>query len=553
MKHLDESHLSAILDDALPAGDRAEAERHLESCAACRDALAALAGQDEALRAAMVVDPGDAYFEGFAERVQDRIALAASAARKRGRLTVFLDALRTPRGLAWAGAVAAIAVAAGVVFITSRETPIPTLRRPEIIARSQQVSGEVDRLEAEQPSPSAESPPAAGGEAEGEPASPVPAQESNQAVAPSAALQQASPGGTEGSPAVSKTFAGSAQQREMRPGPNGEELPVPNRGFAPAPAPTPQPTDRLVKPGARPMAERPADDRTRRAVSKVPAGGAAREEAKQEGTTASGPAADQDRLKRAVATPVPTEKLTPAPAQRSTLAPAPAAPPALTSLERRDQAAALRLCGEVRDPAGRAVVGAQVALADLGHVTATDETGRFCLDAPPGPHTLSVLAVGYTPDRRTVEVPGAGEPPAQYAVTLERVPVLEGVAKALEAAGGRNAGGEGADAFAAWPDASRALALKAEQQSRRAAQGHSAAQFDVAAADWERALARSGGGVGETEARRRLAEARYLAWGLEATPARARAAVEALTSFIARAPAGAARDSAARWLDRVKK
>jgi selenocysteine-specific elongation factor len=43
MSHLTEEQLSALVDRALEGRARSEAERHLESCAACREALAGLA------------------------------------------------------------------------------------------------------------------------------------------------------------------------------------------------------------------------------------------------------------------------------------------------------------------------------------------------------------------------------------------------------------------------------------------------------------------------------------------------------------------------------
>jgi hypothetical protein len=62
------------------------------------------------------------------------------------------------------------------------------------------------------------------------------------------------------------------------------------------------------------------------------------------------------------------------------------------------------LCGEVRDREGRPVAGAQVMMADLGVVLITDRSGRFCLAAPVGDRTLSVLALGFTPLHQPVSV-----------------------------------------------------------------------------------------------------------------------------------------------------
>src|SRR2546423_570249 len=72
-RHLSSEELGAMLDRRMSESDRAAAERHLASCAQCRDAFAALAGQDAALRRTLTHDPGAAYFESFADRVENRI------------------------------------------------------------------------------------------------------------------------------------------------------------------------------------------------------------------------------------------------------------------------------------------------------------------------------------------------------------------------------------------------------------------------------------------------------------------------------------------------
>ncbi len=77
--HLTPEQLSALVDGALAGRARDEAERHLATCAACRDALAALSAQEEALRRTLTHDPGEAYFESFAGRVQERIRAADAA------------------------------------------------------------------------------------------------------------------------------------------------------------------------------------------------------------------------------------------------------------------------------------------------------------------------------------------------------------------------------------------------------------------------------------------------------------------------------------------
>lgn len=104
-------------------------------------------------------------------------------------------------------------------------------------------------------------------------------------------------------------------------------------------------------------------------------------------------------------TTVVTRTLTPtAPA---TPAPRPAAPPAESA--RSDEGAAWPLlCGIVTDSSGAPVAGARVSLADLDLSARTDRRGRFCVAAPPGERTLSVLAQGFASTRRLVSLGAAG-------------------------------------------------------------------------------------------------------------------------------------------------
>jgi hypothetical protein len=58
----------------------------------------------------------------------------------------------------------------------------------------------------------------------------------------------------------------------------------------------------------------------------------------------------------------------------------------------------------VVDDAGTPIVGARVSLADLDLAARTDRRGRFCLAAPPGERTLSVVAAGFVPYRQVVSL-----------------------------------------------------------------------------------------------------------------------------------------------------
>jgi hypothetical protein len=236
-------------------------------------------------------------------------------------------------------------------------------------------------------------------------------------------------------------------------------------------------------------------------------------------------------------------------------------PPAATSSAKTSQtilgdglvAGEARLCGEVRDAAGRPVAGAQVTVADVGRTATADARGAFCVSAPAGEHPLLVMAVGFVESRQTVRV---GGDEASVRVTLEAVSVLDD--KRVAVAGRvplprmqAAPPGEPRDGYSALPDTLRSRVRAAQQLEVRATARRSAGLFDAAAGGWERALRRLEGGPLELETRRHLAEARYRAWEAGPSARRASAAVEALTAYVVRAPASAARDQATRWLDRV--
>jgi hypothetical protein len=54
-------------------------------------------------------------------------------------------------------------------------------------------------------------------------------------------------------------------------------------------------------------------------------------------------------------------------------------------------------------------------MADVGVVVVTDRVGRFCLTAPRGVRTLSVIALGFGTHRETVSV---GRRTSELSVTL---------------------------------------------------------------------------------------------------------------------------------------
>src|SRR5262245_60841003 len=127
MKHLTDEQLSALLDDALTAGERAAADAHLAGCDACRARPAELSALDASLGKALTADPGEAYFADFAERVGKRIAAEDVPAPARPRS--FWSWLTSPRGLTLAGTTAALLVTAGVAWMRfHNETNSPAMR-----------------------------------------------------------------------------------------------------------------------------------------------------------------------------------------------------------------------------------------------------------------------------------------------------------------------------------------------------------------------------------------------------------------------------------------
>lgn len=234
--------------------------------------------------------------------------------------------------------------------------------------------------------------------------------------------------------------------------------------------------------------------------------------------------------------PVPADEAAP----MMTKAPAPGAPVA-------------QVCGVVRDASGRPVAGAEVAIADLALTAATDAAGHYCIATPAGDHTLSVMAVGFEPFRRSIQARGAS---VEGDVALRTVTVLES-----PLAAGRSTGrvlgflkvDKESSAFFGWPGPVRGLARRAEALSDKASRTRTAERFDQAAARWEQVLAQAMGGPAEPEARSRLAEARYRAWEISPTKARAAVATEALEALLSRAPAGPARRQAEARLARIRR
>ena len=246
MSHLTDEQLSALADGALEGGSKAAAERHLEACGECREALAGLVARDRALSSALEHDPGEDYFRSFAGRVGGRIRAAglagAQAREPEGRSLA--DWFRAPRKLALVGAVATVVAGAGIAMLATREVRVPSLREQKIEGRVAQEA------------PPAPAPP--GVRPEGQPGTPRETPSGTRG-APPLALEPAAPlpaaglaKGTARSRADSRatTSAGSgagpaAPAREQRPTTNraqevrrnqaGEDVPVRSYDFLSGP------------------------------------------------------------------------------------------------------------------------------------------------------------------------------------------------------------------------------------------------------------------------------------------------------------------------------
>lgn len=495
MTHLTQEQLSARLDDALAPAQVAEVDRHLAECESCRAALASLAAQDDALGRVLEHDPGDAYFESFAARVEDRIRAAGlRGAQARVWEGGIFSWLRSPRRLAVAGVVAAVIGGLGVVIVTARmERPERALLESRPVARAiaPQETPKEKALDQEralgekgaQSSVALKDDKTGGAPAAPAPVAPSLAKRSESIDAQTDELRQAPPEASAPERATPNATQGRARAAPRTDADAGTSArPQPTSGFAQPPA---EPGGTLATRKAAPANERPT---------------LAREESKLQNYASPSPSAS-------------------------------------------GQAAGVQLCGRVVNAQGRPVAGAVVALADLGMTVQTDAQGGFCFAAPAGTHSLSVFAVGYQQSR----VDARAGTDSALEIKLRPVQVLEGP---LATNPSLDTEADVARAFAGAPARVRDGVSAAQALYARAKASGAAADYDTAAARWQK-LVPGRTGAALQEGRFRLAEARYQAWQAGPTPARARAATDALIAYLRYADSGAKRDQAASWLTRV--
>ena len=509
MTHLTESELSAHHDGALPADERARADAHLAGCDACRAALARLAAEDRALAGALSHDPGEAYFDSFAARVENRIraaGLAGAQAREPGR---FWPWLRSPRGLAWLSATAAVVVGAGVVMMTAREVEMQNLKKPQWTERAA-------------PAPEAET--RADQKA---PAEPPVARELKEAGAKDEGNAPAA-----GAPSSADRDRGARASHviEVKRNEVGEETPVePSRHFAAAP------------PAAAPPVTEGKPVYAEKARRAEPATGG--ELAKKQEETQTDKLAYQFAAPEAAA----------ATRRCGTVRDASGRPVAGAQVIVAETGASVAsapdgsFCLDV--PAGARTlitmaVGFETALRPLG----VDDREALALTLHAVPVVGGGLAVksGESAPEARAKLDGAARD--------QRAPSTWGATKSLygsPSAGYPRAMAQ-ADPFAALPDSARVSVATARVLEGEAERGRSAAQYEGAALMWERALNQSPGSAAANDFRYRIAAARHHAWLLDPVRERAVAALSATSEFLVHEPPGARRDEASGWLEKQR-
>lgn len=567
MTHLNEDQLSAYLDGALTGTQADAATAHLASCELCSAQLAEIAALESNMKNALTHDPGEAYFASFADRVSERIAAvsapAAAPARAAGASAAaprrsWWQNLFTPRGMMLAGAAAAFVIVAALAVQLQSHGPqeIAALQAPQSsVPASPRNEAAAPKAEAT-PAPEAEATPAP--EAGATPAPAAPAQsaakdaapkdaphmaaEQKASVPPAALLDRLAKKEAQATNAPDRT-AQSGRAQEMRTLENGEQVPVSRgpaaaqraeaarlqdasggafrkpaatplgaqgaQGFAAAPAPVPAPVtvgrtlaEKSIAPANKQRDDKAADGLSLNAIA--PRAGGAQPARQQEEDGA---------------------------AQQ--------APPM-----------ALRLCGRVADPQGRAIPAAVVTLSESGVSTRSDADGSFCVDSPNLSGTVLVFAVGYEPYRYTIH--GSASAQALSATLTPISPLGKGPAGAL-AKLKTSPAPSAADPFAGASVAARAAVAGAQKAETAAAPAHSAGAWSLTAAQWTQAATLLTGAAAH-EARFRAAAARMQVLPLAPDAMEPLAAARAaLQSFLASAPKGAQREQAQRWLASIKR
>ena len=530
MNHLSDEQLSALLDDALPAGERAACDAHLAGCDACRARLAELSALEESLGKALTHDPGERYFADFAERVAQRIAAGESAPAKAPRRSPWAW-LTAPRGLALAGSTAALLVTAGIAWMRFHN--------------EQDVSRALREAAPAAPRATKPSAPSANDELAPAPA-PAPPASGDRTRTDAAAPR------------------GLAHAQGVRTLPNGEQVPVERsqeQGGAPArelaaPA-TGSTLARMKKRSISPAAEGvPAPTATVKTESSP------REE-EQKGAEAGAPEVSNFAAPAPAAAPPAAAKLAEEPGavhqkpaidtshggSMSTWSSAKALYGGSANELKADQrklGGLAATCGKVRDSRGRAIAGAQVtALHDGVRTARTDPEGAFCIPGLGAGDTLTVMHVGFDP--WTVVV----TPMTSLAIELQPVgtlgpnatmltgkpqasPTFSGALRAHAFADTAHA--PRPDVYAEQSSGVRQLVRDAREAMAIAQREHTAPAFENAAKRWATVLGQVTGAPAD-DARFQYVSALRSAYQLEPTSEREVRLGKAIDAFLALAPA----------------
>lgn len=140
---------------------------------------------------------------------------------------------------------------------------------------------------------------------------------------------------------------------------------------------------------------------------------AAKPAAGTEPATARRAATPAPAVSRATSSPresaTPAREPMPTPAREPRPTPPANTPAPSSATNAEDNANWPLLCGQVLDEQGEPIAGARVLLADLDLGARTDRRGRFCISAPPGDRTLSVVALGFKTHRQVLAL-GSSSP-----------------------------------------------------------------------------------------------------------------------------------------------
>ncbi len=385
MRHLTVQQLSASLDGALSGVSLELVTHHLATCRECRDRHSALAKQDETLRRLLAWVPSDHELEDMHIRLEAILDADARGNVPPAHAQVHAAA-PAPKPAAPVTAVAPVSVPApppAAAPVTKAVAPAP---KPVAVAPPAPAPAPVIAPPAPAPAPVIAAP------------APAPPPAPKPAPAPRAPRRPL-PAWLKRSAAIAACVCALAIAAMIAlppviriPVPDVPPLRVPRVEFEHTAA-SPQ---HMTAPATH--------------ATPIPVVVVAPPETLRAPFVLAPAAAPKPQRAARVAAHTPAQAPTPAPT------PAPARKPASESDE---SAAWPLLCGEVLDDAGQPVAGARISLADLDLSARSDRKGHFCIAAPPGDRTLSVLAQGFATFRTVISLASTG---SELHVSLKPAP-----------------------------------------------------------------------------------------------------------------------------------